>query len=261
MEFDLEDPFTSSEQQQSDSIAALFSAEFDHMSAQDYTQSLKTGDFSASFRQEAIALFFQVQYSCNFDPFTTYLAVNYMDRFISRKEIPLGKPWVLRLLVISCLSLAAKMREKDFYSSDFQKEGFIFDMQTIQRMEVLILAALNWRMRSITPFSFLCFFMSLLKMKDPPLTQALKGRGTRIIFKAQNEINLLAFNPSTMAASALLLASHELFPLQFPSFKASILSCEHVNKESLLKCFSAMEEMVINEEKQRARAPPPPLPL
>lgn len=30
----------------------------------------------------------QAQYSCNLDPYTPYLAVNYMDRFISRQDIP-----------------------------------------------------------------------------------------------------------------------------------------------------------------------------
>ncbi|XP_022724114.1 putative cyclin-D6-1 [Durio zibethinus] len=246
--FDLEDPFTSLKENQSDTISALFSSESDHMPSQNCFQCLKTRDFYVSLRQEAISLILQAQHSCNLDPFTPYLAVNYMDRFISRQEIPQGNPWVLRLLVIACISLAAKMKEIHFSSSNFQREeGFIFDAPAIQRMELLILDALNWRMRSITPFSFIRFFISLLELKDPPLTQALKERATNIILQARNEINLLEFKPSIIAASALLLASHELFPLQFPSFETSILSCEYVNKENLLKCFNVMQEMVINE--------------
>lgn len=65
----------------------------------------------------------------------------------------------------------------------------IFDPQTVQRMEVLILGALEWRMRSITPFSFVSFFISLSKVEDPPLLQALKARATEIIFHAQNGNN------------------------------------------------------------------------
>lgn len=253
MEFDLEDPFTTLKQIESyDSITKLFSVESAHMSMQE------DDSFFTAFRQDAIALFLQMQYSCNFDPFTTYLAVNYMDRFIFRKEIPRGKPCILRLLVISCVSLAAKMREKEFSSSDFQnEEGFIFDIQTIQRMELLILDALNWRMRSITPFSFIHFFMSFFNFKNASFNQVLKARATSIIFQAQNETTLLHFKPSTMAASALLLASHELFPLQFPSFKDSISSYEYINKEKLLNCFNAIQEMVINEgnESSSTRTP------
>lgn len=69
--------------------------------------------------------------------------------------------------------------------------GIIFDTRTIERMEFLILGALKWRMRSITPFSFILFFISLFKLEDPPLRQALKARATQIIFKAQNGLELL----------------------------------------------------------------------
>ncbi|KAK8580721.1 hypothetical protein V6N12_070976 [Hibiscus sabdariffa] len=246
--FDLQNPLTSLEEQQSDTVSALFSSESDHMPSDNYSQCLKTSDFHVSFRQEAISLIFQAQYSCNLDPYTQYLAINYMDRFISWQEIPQGNPWVVRLLVIACISLAAKMKEIHFSFSDFQREeGFIFDPPAIQRMELLVLDALNWRMRSITPFSFTTFFVSLFELKDPPLTQALKYRAAKLIFQARIEINLLEFKPSMIAASALLLACHELFPLQFPSFETSILSCEYVNKEMVMKCFNAMQEMVNKE--------------
>lgn len=62
----------------------------------------------------------------------------------------------------------------------------MFDPPAIQRMELLVLDALNWRMRSITPFSFISFFVSLFQLKDPPLTQALKDRASNIIFQARN---------------------------------------------------------------------------
>ncbi|KAE8696764.1 D6-type cyclin isoform 3 [Hibiscus syriacus] len=244
--FDLEDPLKSLEDHQSDSVPALFSSESHHMPSLNYFHSLKTCDFHVSFRQEAISLI--LQYSCNLDPYTQYLAINYMDRFISWQEIPQGNPWVATLIVIACISLAAKMREIHFSLSDFQREEwFIFDPPAIQRMELLVLDALNWRMRSITPFSFITFYVSLFQLKDPPLSQALKDRATNIIFQARNEISLLEFKPSITAASALLLACHELFPLQFPSFETSILSCEYVNKEMVQKCFDAMQEMVNNE--------------
>ncbi|KAK1556580.1 hypothetical protein Q3G72_008080 [Acer saccharum] len=256
MEFDLENPFTSfvveEEEQQSDTILDLFVSESDHMPSQNFTTKCleeEMEDFHVSFRQEAVSLISQAQFSCNFEPFIPYLAVTYLDRFIFRQRIQIGKPWIVKLLVISCISLAAKMKNTHFPVSEFQREeGFMFDAQTIHRMELLILDALNWRMRSITPFSFLCFFISLFKLKDPPLTQALKDRAIEIIFRAHNEIKLIEFKPSIIAASALLLSSHELFPLQFSAFKASISSCEYVNKEKLLKCFDTMQEMVELEE-------------
>ncbi|KAE9457768.1 hypothetical protein C3L33_10339, partial [Rhododendron williamsianum] len=139
------------------------------------------------------------------------------------------------------------MKETEYSVSDIQNdEGFIFDMETIERMELLILGALQWRMRSITPFSFINFFISLFKFKDPPLVQALKARATEIIFKAQNDIRLLEFRPSIIAASALLSASHELFPLQFPCFRKAISSCSYVNEENLVNCWNLMQEIAMD---------------
>ncbi|KAG8635319.1 putative cyclin-D6-1 [Manihot esculenta] len=245
MDFDLENPLTSLKEHQSDTIPDLFTSESDHMPSRNFFKCLKTSDFYSSFRQESISLIFQAQYSCNYEPILAYLAINYMDRFISRQEIPEGKPWVQRLLVISCLSLAAKMKNTHFSLSNLQmEESFNFDMQTINRMELLILDALDWRMRSITPFSFVHFFISSFELKDPPLTQALKDRATQIIFQAHNETKLLEFKPSIIAASALLVSSHELFPLQFPSFRRSISSCEYVNRDQLLKCSNELQKMV-----------------
>ncbi|XP_043696582.1 putative cyclin-D6-1 isoform X2 [Telopea speciosissima] len=213
-EFDLENPLTSSQDQQSDTMPALFAAESDHMPSDGF----KTRDLDVSVRREAIALILQQ-----------------------------GKPWILKLVAMSCLSLAAKMNKTDFSLTDFQRgDGFIFDTQTIQRMEFLILGALKWRMRSITPFSFVHFFLSLFKLKDPPLRDALKARAKEIIFKAQNEMKLIEFKPSIIAASALLSASHELFPIQFPCFRKAIFSCEYVNEVKLFDCCNVMQGIVMD---------------
>ncbi|XP_057488226.1 putative cyclin-D6-1 [Actinidia eriantha] len=234
MEFDLENPLTTSHE----SIPSLFHIESDHMASR---------KFDISVRSEALSLI--SRFSCHFDPFLPYLAVNYLDRFLSNQGIPLAKPWVVKLLAISCVSLALKMRETKCSVSDIQEQnngGFIFDTRTIQRMEVLILGTLQWRMRSITPFSFIDFFISLFTFKDPPLIQALKARASEIIFKAQNDVNLLEFRPSIIAASASLSASHELFPLQFPCFRKSISSCSYVNEDELFRCCKVIQETAMD---------------
>lgn len=246
MEFDLENPLTDShEPQYSDTITSLFLVESDHMPSENYFHSLKAKCFDISVRREVISSISKL--SCNFDPLLSYLAVNYLDRFLSSQEMQEPKPWLLRLLAISCVSLAAKMKKTEYSLSDFQGDGgFIFDPQTMERMEILILGALKWRMRSITPFSFISYFISLFKVKDPSLRQALKARATEIIFKAQNEIKLLEFKPSVISASALLSAAHELLPLQYPCFRSAVSCSSYVNKEKLLQCFNEMQDVVID---------------
>ncbi|KAM7525158.1 hypothetical protein LguiA_015060 [Lonicera macranthoides] len=215
MEFELENPLTSFKEHQSDTIPFLFSNESDHMPSSITFQSNE--DIRFSIRRQAISLILQKQ----------------------------AEPWIARLLVVSCLSLAAKIKNTDLSLLDLQRdEGFIFDAPSIHRMELLILTTLNWRMRSITPFSFLHFFVSLFELKDPSSSRFLKDRASEILLKSQCEIKFMEYKPSIMAASALLYASHELFPMQFPSFKAAISACEHVNEGSLLKCLGVLEEMV-----------------
>ncbi|KAM6549148.1 hypothetical protein CsatB_020824 [Cannabis sativa] len=246
MEFDLENPLTDLEDLTSDSVASLFLTESDHMPSHSYFSSLQAGDMDILVRREAIASI--AQFSCNFDPLLSYLAVNYLDRFLSCHLMLQPKQWVIKLLAISCVSLAAKMKKTDISISDFQGDaGIIFDTRTIGRMETLILGALKWRMRSVTPFSFISHFISLFKLQDPPLTQALKARAVHIIFKAQKDINFLVYNPSIVSASALLSASHELFPLQFPCFRNALSNCSYLNKDNLLHCYNALQAVVLEE--------------
>ncbi|XP_062087370.1 putative cyclin-D6-1 [Humulus lupulus] len=245
MEFDLGDSLTSSQEHHTDTIPDLFASEADHMPSRSFFSRLKNRDFYAPFRSEAISHISQAQFSCNLDPFISYLAINYMDRYVSKQEIPQGKPWISRLMVIGCLSLASKMKNSPFSVSDIHREeGLVFDAQTVHKMELLILDTLSWRMRSITPFSFFSFFISFIEINDSPLTQALKDRASDIIFCSQNDMKFLEYKPSIIAASALLSASHELFIQQFASFKASLLACQYVKSENLLKCFNMMQEMV-----------------
>lgn len=39
---------------------------------------------------------------------------------------------------------------------------FVFEPQTVQRMELLVVANLNWRLRSVTPFDYIDYFVSKL---------------------------------------------------------------------------------------------------
>ncbi|KAL3522150.1 hypothetical protein ACH5RR_014984 [Cinchona calisaya] len=250
MEFDMEYPLMVASSFE-ETIPALFANELNHMPFQSSFNSSDHHLFSV--RCEVFSLISHARYCYKLNPFTTYLAANYIDRFISKTKIREKKRWTFGILAISSLSLAAKMRNTNIsvFLSDFQREeGFVFHPQTIHRMEALILSTLSWRMRSITPFSFLNFFISLFKIEDSSLTRALKLRASDIIFNSHHEIKLLEYKPSLVAASALLCATHDLIPKEFSSFRIAISSCEHVKQEKLPKCLNIMQEMVMDNSKE-----------
>lgn len=124
--------------------------------------------------------------------------------------------------------------------------GFIFETQTIKRMEALVLGALQWRMRSITPFSFIPYFTNLFMLDDITL-KVLKDRASEIILKSQKDVKVMEFKPSIVAASSLLYASHELFPFQYPCFLGIISNCSYVNKESVMECYNVIQDIAKEE--------------
>lgn len=243
MEFDLENPLTGFEEYYFDAVSALFATESDHMPS---FLAFESTDARLSLRRHSVFLISQVQSSYKFEGYIAYLAVNYIDRFLSKQAVLDNKPWIVRILVIVSLSLAAKMRNVDLSLSDVQRDvGLIFDAQSIHRMESLILDTLNWRLRSITPFSFLHFFTSFFQLGDSSLIQSLKERASVIIFSTQYEIKLFEYKPSIIAASALLCAANELIPLQFSSCLAVISEYQCVNKEELMNALAVIREMLI----------------
>ncbi|XP_027343647.1 putative cyclin-D6-1 isoform X2 [Abrus precatorius] len=223
MEFDLENPLGNFHDLPCDAVPSLFLIESDHIPPPNYCQSLKATDFDISVRRDVVS-------------------------FISQQP----KPWANKLLAISCFSLAAKMLKTEYSATDVQAllnhgDTVIFETQTIQRMEALVLGTLQWRMRSITPFSFIPFFINLFGLKDPTLKKVLKDRTSEIILKSQREIKVLDFKPSIVAASSLLYASHELFPFQYPCFLRAISNCSYVNKESVMQGYNVIQDIVREE--------------
>ncbi|KAL1183392.1 hypothetical protein V6Z11_A02G180300 [Gossypium hirsutum] len=95
-----------------------------------------------------------------FQVHTAYLSVTYFDRFIATRSVDEGKMWAIPLLSIACLSLAAKMEEpKAPFLSEFHTKDYQFENKVIQRMELMVLTTLEWKMSSATPFCYLHYFI------------------------------------------------------------------------------------------------------
>lgn len=57
---------------------------------------------------------------------------------------------------------------------------FVFEAKTIQRMELLVLSTLKWRLRAVTPFSFVDYFLCKFNNDQPP-PRYLISRSVEII--------------------------------------------------------------------------------
>ncbi|CAL5086175.1 unnamed protein product [Urochloa decumbens] len=227
-EFDLENPFTSADDEP---IASLLDAEAHHAPS--------VSAAASAARRDAAAFISQVRFGGELaaHPRVAYLALNYVDRFLSKRQLP---PWAPRLLAISCLSLAAKMQRVAAFSiADIQGDDeYSFDAANVRRMEDMVLDALEWRTRSVTPLAFLGFFLSACypQPRQPLQLAAVKARAIDILLRAQPEVKMAEFSPSVAAAAALLAAAGEVTAANLPAFQAGVAACPFVNSDKLREC-------------------------
>ncbi|KAK4263306.1 hypothetical protein QN277_028739 [Acacia crassicarpa] len=236
-----------------DSIAGFIEEERNFVPGFDYFSRFQTDSLDASAREESVAWILKVQAYYAFQPLTTFLAVNYLDRFLDSRQLPQTDGWPMQLLSVACLSLAAKMEEPLVPALlDLQVEGakYIFEPRTIRRMELLVLTVLDWRLRSITPFSFIDFFACKL---DPTgnFTGLLISRASEIILSNIQEASFLAYRPSCIAVAAILCAANEIpnWSLVRPEHAESW--CEGLIKEKIIGCYQLMQELVVDNNRRK----------
>ncbi|KAF5190571.1 Cyclin-d1-1 [Thalictrum thalictroides] len=245
-----------------DSINGFIDDERDYMPALDYPEMFRSQSIDVSARTESIAWILKVQEFYRFQPLTAYLSVNYMDRFLSSRclpNLPKSNGWLLQLISVACLSLAAKMEEPLVPSLiDIQVEGakVIFEPRTIRRMELLVLNALDWRLRSITPFNFIDFLANKVDSSGT-FTRFFISRATEIIFVTTRDIRFLNYCPSSIAAAAIICAANEYPNLCLNNPGIAATWCTGLSKEKIVGCFKLMEEVVVDN---CPRTPPKEVP-
>ncbi|KAL8157131.1 cyclin-D1-1-like isoform X1 [Apium graveolens] len=211
-------------------------------------------------RQASVAWILKVQHYYGFQPITAYLSVNYLDRFLYCHHLPeQTNGWPLQLLSTACLSLAAKMEEPIVPSLlDLQVEGatFIFEPKTIRRMEFLVLGVLDWRLKSITPFTFLSFFAYKLDSAGT-FNDFLISRATDIILSNVQEASFLEYWPSCIAAATILCAANDIPNFSYINAGHAELWCEGLSKENIISCYRLVQGIRVNTRlRKRSKALP-----
>ncbi|TVU46139.1 hypothetical protein EJB05_05657, partial [Eragrostis curvula] len=188
---------------------------------------------------------------------TAYLAISYFDRFCLRRCIDRSvMPWATRLLAVACLSIAAKMEEYCAPPlSEFRADAdeYDFSCESIRRMELLVLSTLDWRMGDVTPFDYLpCLCSMLLRRRNGGGGGGglVAAKAAALVFTTAEAASVLDCRPSTVAAAAVLAATHgalakEALESKMINFSPSFL----LDKEDVFACYSLMLSQ---------SSPPPP---
>ncbi|XP_028772767.1 cyclin-D1-1-like [Neltuma alba] len=196
-------------------------------------------------REEAIKWMLKVQGYYSFTPGTAYLSVNYLDRFLLSHPLPKDEAWPLQLVAVACLSVAAKMEETRVpLLVDLQmiEPRFLFKPKTVQRMELLVMAALRWRLRAVTPFDFAHLFIAKAKLSCSASYHII-SRVSDILIRTCLVTDFLEYPPSAIAAAALLWTTNQYVDEQNLSFFH-----ENISGEMVQKCYNLMKQRSFRSE-------------
>lgn len=212
----------------------------------DYLKRFRSGDLDLRARKEAVDWISQANARLSFGPLCSYLSINYLDRFLAAYELPKGQAWTMQLLAVACLSLAAKMEETQVpLSLDLQvgDPRFVFEARTIQRMELLVLSTLKWKMQAVTPFSFIDYFLHKINEDHQIPLGTSMIQSIQLILATVKGIDFLEFRPSEIAAAVAISVAAETKTVD--TEKAISVLIQHVEKERVMRCVQLMEDSIL----------------
>ncbi|EFJ17897.1 hypothetical protein SELMODRAFT_420672 [Selaginella moellendorffii] len=219
----------------------LASREVAHSPGPQYRSSLESQPLVSAARSNAVDWMIKVRGVYGFSPATVALSVSYLDRYLAKElRHKVWKAWMIELLSIACLSLAAKMEETFVpLLQDLQIEGLehLFESVTIQRMEVSVMKLLEWRLNSITAFSFVGGLLRSIELQ-----QHLK-------LLAWNRINELLLGTLAGKLPLVLFVCEiplETVPLQAQALKQLLLGMLLVEEASFDKCCGVVEDVLVD---------------
>ncbi|KAH9314992.1 hypothetical protein KI387_023619, partial [Taxus chinensis] len=166
---------------------------------------------------------------------TAVLSINYLDRFLSTNQLQDDKPWMTQLAAVTCLSLAAKVEETEvplLLDLQVEEAKYIFESCTIQRMELLVLSSLQWRMTSVTILSFIEIATRMLGFETPH-NWIFTMRCNDLLIATLKDKRFLGFLPSVVAAAIMVYVIREA-----NQNENDLLGVLNVNKEAFERCIA-----------------------
>uniref|UniRef100_A0A804LVS7 Cyclin C-terminal domain-containing protein n=1 Tax=Zea mays TaxID=4577 RepID=A0A804LVS7_MAIZE len=115
---------------------------------------------------------------------------------------------------------------------------YVFEAKTVQRMELLVLSTLRWRMRAVTPFSYIDYFLHRLKDGGAPSRRVVL-RSAELILRVARGTCYLGFRPSEIAAAVDAAVAGEEHAVDIDK------ACtHHVHEERVSRCLEAIQATV-----------------
>lgn len=194
-------------------------------------------------RGEVVDWMLKVKAHYGFSALTAVLSINFFDRLmLSSLNFQDDKPWMIHLAAVTCLSLAAKVDEVQVpLLLDLQVEDskYVFEAKTIQRMELLVMSTLQWRMNPVTPLSFLDHTTRRLGLETDLQWEFFK-KCEDLILSVVADWRSVRYLPSALAASTMLHIIHQVEPFNAIEYQDQLLSLLKTTKEQINECYGVI---------------------
>lgn len=201
-------------------------------------------------RVEAVNWISKVCAHYGFSGLTTVFAVNYFDRFITSLMFQKDKPWMTQLTAVACLSLAAKMDETHvplLLDLQVEESRFVFEAKTIQRMELLVLSTLKWRMHPVTPISFFEHIVRRLGLKSR-LHWEFMWRCERVLLTVIVDSRVMSYLPSILAAAIMIHVIKEIEPFNATEYIDQLVGLLKISEEQVNQCYKLILKLLVCHE-------------
>lgn len=162
---------------------------------------------------------------------TLYMAVNYVDRYLSRQSSPTRKS-ELQLIGVSALFFAAKLEE--IYPPKLAEFAYVTDSACteieMREMELMMLKKLQWELSPPTAIQWLNLYLQAAQLPLttdfilPSYPQETFVQIAQLLDLCMMDIGSLRFAPSALAAACLYHFSSEDLALECSGFKLPEIS-------------------------------------
>ncbi|XP_061368906.1 cyclin-D3-1 [Gastrolobium bilobum] len=226
-------------------LNSLFSKEKNQQETYNDLKNVNLDSSLSLARLQAVEWILKVNAHHGFSALTATLAVTYLDRFLLSFHFQREKPWMIQLVAVTCISLAAKVEETQVpLLLDLQVQGtkYVFEAKTIQRMELLVLSTLKWKMHPVTPLSFLDHIIRRLGLKTHLHWEFLR-RCEHLLLSVLLDSRFVGCLPSVLATATMLHVIDQIEHNDGMKYKNQLLGVLKISKEKVDECYNAILQL------------------
>ncbi|ESQ40128.1 hypothetical protein EUTSA_v10015838mg [Eutrema salsugineum] len=180
---------------------------------------------------------------------TVFSAANCFDRFVYVTSCNEWTNWMVELVAVTSLSIASKFNEVTSPSlQELQMEGLnhLFHHKTVLEMELILLNALDWRVNSVTSYSFSQLVVTKVGLVGG---EAMMNLITDHLLDDLCDLKMLEYAPSVVAVAAVWDVAIE------ENLVGKIMNLfGQGHKEDIVKCVDVMKSRNNVEKGWRRKA-------